>query len=283
MPQAWGVPDNDASPFTFHHLLHPVLDAVLSDLELPNVRHMFRPDPGMVWLDCDLAGADAQVVAWDAGDEKLKDAFRQGLKVHKQNATEMWGEAFTKLEEKSVEYAKKYYEIKRAVHGTNYGASARAVALILGWRISEAEQFQSRWFNLHPAIRDWHGNVARQLQTSRSVTNAFGFRRTYFDRIDSLLPQALAWGPQSTVGIVCSKGIIQVRERLPWVQFLLQVHDSANFQIPRDHISRLSEIRDALRVVVPYPDPLEIQWSLKTSPVSWGECRTTSWEGKVAA
>lgn len=248
------------------------MTVIHKELDLPNVRSMFKPDPGFVWIDCDLAGADAQVAAWEAEDEDLKDAFRKGLKLHKKNATDMWGDTFTKLDPEGAEYAKLYYEIKRAVHATNYGVSAKSLAGILGWRVREAEEFQRRWFGLHPALLEWQRRVERELQTRRAVSNAFGFTRTYFDRVDGLLPEALAWVPQSTVGIVCSKGIIQVRKSCPWVQFLLQVHDSANFQIPETHIHRVGEIKSALLVVVPYDDPLTIDWSVKWSRDSWGSC-----------
>lgn len=267
----------------------------MSDLTLPNIRKMFKADYNQIVIDVDLAGADAQVVAWEAKDEKLKNAFRKGLKVHVQNAIDVWGDEFIEIKEKSdaekankdpkaaagpweKKYAKKYYEIKRGVHGTNYGASAGALCAILGWTRAEATRFQSIWLDReHPEIRQWHRNTEEQLQKTRMVVNAFGFRRVYFDRIDSLLPQALAWVPQSTVAIVCVMGLLQVRRALPWARPRLQVHDSGVLSIPRHKKSELWKIHEHLKVVVPYDDPLSIQWSLKTSDVNWGAARETAW------
>lgn len=67
------------------------------EFKLPNIRKIFIPDPGYVVFDCDLAGADAQVVAWEADDEDLKRAFRAKLDVHAHNATAMWGDEFKRL------------------------------------------------------------------------------------------------------------------------------------------------------------------------------------------
>lgn len=242
----------------------------IEEITLPNVRKMFLPDPGMTIYDADLSGADAQVVAWEAHDEDLMAAFRAGLKVHHKNAEDMWGSAYTSLTGAAKE--KRYAEIKKGVHLTNYGGSARTAAKSLGWTNHEAEQFQRRWFSIHPAIKQWHRRVESQLQQNRSLTNAFGYRVYYFDRIDTLLTQALAWGPQSSVAISCFRGAAQVRRELPWVQLLLQVHDSLVFQIPHSKEGEEAKIRFTLANPIPYPEPLVIAWGLKKSRVSWGDC-----------
>lgn len=245
---------------------------------LPNIRRLFIPDPGHIILDCDLSGADAQVVAWEAEDEDLKDAFRKGLKLHKKNAADMWGEKFTKLTEGTHEYDRLYDEIKKGVHAANYLVSARTLAITLGWTIREAETFLDRWFSLHPGIRNWHDRTARSLETSRSVTNRFGFRIFYFDRIDNVLSEAVAWLPQSTIAHTCFRGALQVRDHLPWVRILIQVHDSLVMQIPRKRLSDILLVQQHLLNTIPYPDPLTIQWGLALSPKSWGDIQKFSWE-----
>lgn len=237
---------------------------------LPNVRKFFIPDPGMILVEADLKGADAQVVAWEAGDEDLKEAFRQGLDVHSKNAEDMLGTKYTLINDKEAkDRVRKQY--KFAIHGTNYGGSPPAIAAATGWTIHEADQFQKRWFSLHPKIKRWHERVEHTLLTKREVRNIYGYRRYYFDRIDNLLPEALAWGPQSTVAIACFDGMLQVEDRFPWVEMLLQVHDSCVFQIPEARLSQLPAIEAALRTVTPYEDPLTIPWDLAGSDVSWGD------------
>lgn len=248
---------------------------------LPNIRRLFVPDPGFVMLDADLSGADAQVVAWEADDIDLKTAFRSGVKIHDKNASDLFGERYTKAEgdrsNKSTPKGAFYDQLKRAVHATNYGAASRTLHLNpdIGWSQSEADSFQSRWFSLHPGIKRWHSRVQGELFSRRTASNRFGYRIIYFDRIDALLPQALAWGPQSTVAEVCFRGALALEEKCPWVEILIQVHDSLVFQIPKEyfHTPRLREIHSALHVPVPYPDPLVIPWKLSASTSSWGECK----------
>lgn len=242
---------------------------------LPNVRKLFIPDPGYVILDGDLKGADALVVAKECSDQALMDSAEGKFDLHSDNARNV-----LKLE--GIDYdridtgVRKAFrqQFKSAVHGTNYVASARTLAANLGWPLRRAENFQSYWFEHHPGVRQWHRRVEASLYQSRSVHNAFGYRIIYFDRVDGLLPEACAWIPQSTVAETCFRGALALEERCPWVEILLNVHDSIVFQIRKEyaHESRLKEIHSALHVPVPYkPEPLTIPWKLSMSGKSWGE------------
>ena len=274
---------------------------VAQNIALPNLRKLFIPDPGYLSAECDLSGADAQVVAWEADDADLKAAFRAGLKLHIKNSRDLFPEKtkdLTDAELKAQDHPGGiYHDIKRAVHGTNYGGSAWALATIIKWPVSRAEEFQERWFFLHPGIKEWHRRTERWLNGSqcwrcntlvtealprctkcnaslgRTVRNAFGYRRIYFDRIDGLLPEALAWVPQSTVAINTERGMLLVEETYPFLQILLQVHDSIVFQIPKSYRHILPDIQSTLNTVItPYPDPLQIPWGLASSDKSWGDC-----------
>jgi len=254
---------------------------VAQTIELPNIRKFFVPDPGCVIAECDLSGADAQVVAWDAGDEDLKDAFRKGLKLHIKNARDVFPEKTKGLSDEALKATDRpggiYHDCKRAVHLTDYGGSAKTMALTLGWLIVEAEHFQRQWFGLHPAIKLRMEAIERELAETRTVYNAFGARRVYFDYMEGLLPQALAWIPQSTVAMVCDKGALNVYHNISWIDILLQVHDSIVVQWPLSKDRERKLVRDELRITVPYPDPLIIPWKLSTSRKSWGDTVGVEW------
>lgn len=259
------------------------LESPQAEFALPNVRKMFIPDRGKTIVDVDLSGADAQVVAWEADDTKLKEAFRAGKSVHLMNGEDLLGDKFTLAsghhKSPGTPKGKLYDGLKRFVHGTNYLGSAKTLSETpaIGWPIADCIRYQRRWLDeLHPGIRGWHKRVSHDLNTSRSVRNRFGYRIVYFDRIDSVLSQAVAWGPQSTVAEVCFRGGLQLRKSLPWVELLLQVHDSLVFQIPNHRAgeaSSLDSIKRHLEVVVPYPDPLVIPWGIASSDKSWGDCK----------
>lgn len=304
---------------------------VATTIRLPNIRKMFVPDRGKIIVDADLAGADAQVVAWEAGDEKLKDAFRRGLKIHIFNARSVWPDETASMTDAEIKETGDnggyYYQIKRAVHATNYGASDKALVDNLGWTHSQAADFRYRWFSAHPEIPEWHKRYERYLDGTqcwncdnldvsfgrpcqecgrhlgRTVKNRFGFRRLYFDRVDgSLLPQALAWVPQSTVAFVVDLGwtsmvegpgysalfnkgkkefdwshlLVEPNSYSKWHEVfepLIQVHDSIVFQVPASYETYIPEIVHDLQVRIPYDDQLIIPLSYNSSHKSWGDCK----------
>ncbi len=186
-----------------------------------------------------------------------------------------------------------YDSMKRFVHATNYGASARTVAITLGWKVAEAESYQQKWFRLHPGIRDWQSRVELDIQTTRTVRNKFGFRIVYFDRPDALLPQGLAWIPQSTIGILCSRA----GKLLDWenpecrvpelrIEILLQAHDALILQLPSCYYSSatLALIKQLVHIPIPYSDPLIIPWSIAASYKSWADAKPITWgDEKLAA
>lgn len=241
--------------------------------KLPNLRRMFIPDPGMLLFDVDLAGADAQVVAWEAEDEDLKAKFRSGEKIHALNAKDMYG-ALAGPDGKKAPY---YKQAKMGTHLSNYGGTPKTLSKACAMLMHEAELFQRRWFQLHPGIKEWQNNIMAQLQSTGIIQNKFGFRRVFYERPDSVYTNALAWIPQSTIAIIIHKAMGNIVEQLRRVELLLQVHDSLVGQFPiafKDLY--LPKIRQALLVQVPYTDPLMIGSSLDISLKSWGDLESYS-------
>ena len=251
-----------------------VKDWLSENSRLPNVRKLFIPDPGYVWFEGDLKGADAQVVAWEAEDEDLKAGFRAGIDIHAKNAEDMWGSSFTSLPVGSHARDAKRQECKHTVHGCNYGCTPRTTAIQRGWTVHEAERFHNRWFSLHPGIKkNFHSKVERWLQKNNTIQNAFGYKCIFFDRPDNNFTQALAWIPQSTVALNSYFGFFQLEDRWPEVEPLVQVHDSMCWQWKKEHVPAVDDILETLKVKTPYDDPLYIPWDLKSGEKSWGELK----------
>jgi len=70
-----------------------------------------------------------------------------------------------------------------------------------------------------------------------------------------------------------------VREYVPDIQLLLQVHDSLVMQAKTAWFKKgyRGMLAEALEVSIPYDDPLIIPWGLKASRKSWGDCTEVEW------
>ena len=256
----------------------------LSHQTLPNVKRFFVPDYGYTVCDTDLDRADLQVVVWEAEDDELKRALHMGVDLHILNGISLENqepppldeliESHPNYPEHKKRYARQRQLAKGFIHGTNYGGGARTMAITAGTTVHQAELLQARWFGAHPGIKRWHERTQHLLNTTRTVHNKFGNRRVYFDRPDGLLPEALAWVPQSTVALYINKIWDAVVTQEPRIQVLLQVHDSLVWQAPTSHFNecKLNFAAIAKTLIIPYDDPLIIPIGFKFSQKSWGDC-----------
>lgn len=259
--------------------------AALGDpLSLPNLRAMFIPDPGYEFFDGDLDRADLQVMAWDADEPLLKATLRMGADIHLVNAFVLDGKDPPPLEE-LVETHPKYPDhrgplkhkrefAKVFCHATDYLGKARTVAAATGRTVHETERAQAIYLGTYKGIKKWQDRVIEEVRKRRYVENRFGYRWYIFDRIDDqVMPEAVAWIPQSTVSIVINAIWQNIYDRAKEVDVLLQTHDSLSGQYPI-HLREacLAKIRECAQVVVPYEDPLVIPFGIATSLTSWGEC-----------
>ena len=258
---------------------------------MPNVREIFIPDPGYVLTEWDLERADLQVVVWEANDALLKEAIRRGIDIHMLNASTIFGfhipldemiETNSKYEKHRSKMEKERYMMKQWVHGTNYAGSPSTMSRNCNISFADAVKFRNLWFEKHPGILNWHHRIQEDLNNTKTVKNKFGYQRFFFDRAEEILPEALAWIPQSTVALVINKGLVNVQCLTEWgdrglkvedVQVLMQVHDSGVIQI-KEYLfpNILPTIKARLSIPILYtPEPLTIPVGCKASRESWGK------------
>lgn len=237
--------------------------------KVPNFRCAIVPPIGCTQFETDLERADLQIVVWEADDADLKAKMRAGVDIHYENAKDIYGTA----NPSDVQREKS----KTFVHATDYGACARTAAIQCGQTVHETDLAQKRWFAAHPGIKRWHERTEAQLAASRTVTNRFGYRMIFYDRIAGLLPQALAWIPQSTIAIYASL-LHMAFEQIEGVVVQLQVYDSVMGYYPTANEQNVIEhLSEAKKIFIPYDDPLCIPLTLKASTISWGDCEKRAW------
>jgi DNA polymerase I-like protein with 3'-5' exonuclease and polymerase domains/uracil-DNA glycosylase len=240
-------------------------------LELPNIRELFIPDPGMTMFDIDLDSADARIVAWESDCSWLKACFKAGKKPYVEIMKEYYQD--DSKSKKSAEYPM----FKSLCHGTHYMGTADGIAPRIGLDVRHTQQIQDWYFSKCPEIPEWHKEVINQVKTRRYVENAFGYRIYFFDKPEgNIFNQAVAGIPQSSVACLINRIWDDVEEELPEsrLQILLQVHDSLVGQF---HTAEKSVMMENIKrignsVVVPYKDPLFIPMGIVSSESSWGEC-----------
>src|SRR5258706_3579007 len=107
-------------------------------LHLANIRACVVPDEVYALVEADLARADAQVAAWDAGATELKDALQHDIDLHSDNAQLLYGTHFDgRRFIKTADVPVRALHVngmsfrdnaKRWVHATNFAGGARTVS-----------------------------------------------------------------------------------------------------------------------------------------------------------
>lgn len=238
------------------------------ELDLPNIRSLFIPDPGYTFFDIDLSSADLRIVVWEADEPELKAMLREGLDPYTEIAKEFYHDpSITKKDPRRQTF-------KSFAHGTNYLGTAKGLAERLGLPVKQAEQTQRWYFERFPRIKRWQDDLKDQVVKRRMVQNVFGHRCYFFDRIEgTIFNQAAAWIPQSTVACLINHAYVAIDRDLPEVDILLQVHDSLAGQFPSHLGDRIiNAIVAKAEIALPYSDPLVIPVGVKTSTESWGAC-----------
>ncbi len=236
--------------------------------DLPNIRDMFIPDPGMEFFDIDLSSADLRIVVWEADEQEMKAMLAEGLDPYTEVAKEFYKDpSITKKDPRRQKF-------KAFCHGTHYLGTAKGLAERLGLSVQQATVTQNWYFDRFPRIAEAISDLRDQVFRRGYVENIFGYRFYVLDRVEgTVMNQIAAWRPQSTVGCIINRAYMNIHENLPEVEVLLQVHDSLGGQYP---IAKRKELREAIlensRIVLPYSDPLIIPVDIKTSTRSWGDC-----------
>ena len=254
----------------------------------PRPRKVFIPDDGHEFAYADLKGAEFEIVAAITQDPemlRLSSGARAGtLNVHKETAAFLFG-----VDPKDVSKESPYYYLgKKTRHSGNYmigpktfmdniNAEGEDTGVYIDFR--ESKRILKRYEELHPGLPQWWRSVERELRASRTLSNLFGFKRVFHDRIDSILPVAVAFVPQSTVGDMLNMGLLNCWEdeelRRMGFKMLLQIHDAIGYQYPAELRYEVnSRVRELLDVPVLVPktgETLHIPVEVNVGP-SWGEC-----------
>ena len=209
----------------------------------PKMRKIFMADEGRILAYCDLQGAEARGVAYLAQDENYIKAVEES-DVHTMVATLVFGLSGERADADRIYYRNFSYRdlAKRCAHGTNYGGSARTLASSLKLETKVVAGFQRMYNRIFPGIKRWQDAVARQIQKHGYLDTPMGRRRIFNDRLysDHTVRKAIAYGPQSVVADIISKGLVKIYAELePEVWVHAMIHDALVLSFEEEKIDKL--------------------------------------------
>jgi uracil-DNA glycosylase family 4 len=230
---------------------------------LQNQPYIFKSflisDPDWLLCECDLAKAEAHVVAYLTQDANMIESFESGIDVHSFNASKIFNvsieevihEAKTK---KSDQKSTMRYMGKKVVHASNYSMGAQTFSDNLAAEevfISQAEcqKLLQNYQDRFPGLKRWHRSIEEEVSKARVLYNLFNSPRRFLGEMGpALFRNAYSYKPQSTVAELLNRGLIKIANdsRLGRngfdIRLLTTVHDSLLFQFHKSKIPHLVQI-----------------------------------------
>ena len=201
-----------------------------------NIRRAFIADEGKVLVSLDYSQIELRILAHVAGIDALKQAFRDGIDIHAQTASEMFD---VPLEEMTPDIRS---QAKAINFGVIYGISGFGLARNLRIPRAEAQGFIDRYFERFPGIRTYMDDTVKFAKDHNYVQTLFG-RRINTPEINAKGPQAgfakraaINAPIQGTAADVIRRAMVRMPDAIADIpaKMLLQVHDELIFEVDAD-------------------------------------------------
>ena len=208
-------------------------------------RKMYTARPGWKIIQADYSQAEAVVVAYLIGDQRLKKMFKDsfGLSKAEKKPYDLHRITIAQMLNIPIDQVTSVQRNagKTVRHAKGYMAGPQVIANRLGIKLAEAKILDSLYDRANPALHIWHQVIQQELKRSRMLTNLFGRRHKFLDRWgDSLFRSATSFIPQSTIGDLLNKALRRLYDKLPETPYditiLLQLHDAIYTMVEEEHV-----------------------------------------------
>ncbi|MGM9602810.1 MAG: DNA polymerase I [Faecousia sp.] len=211
------------------------------------IRKMFVPKPGCVFVDADYSQIELRVLAHIADDQAMQNAFISGLDVHTATAAQVFGvapESVTPLQRRHA---------KAVNFGIVYGISEFSLAEDIGVSRYEARDYIDSYLAGYPGVKKYMKQVVQEAR-ERGYTQTLYGRRRYIPELKSsnfnirqgAERMALNTPIQGTAADLIKMAMIKVEKALgenyPQAQLLLQVHDELIVECPEEIASEVAAL-----------------------------------------
>ena len=225
------------------------------------IRKMFVPAPGCVFVDADYSQIELRVLAHMAGDAAMQAAFNSGADIHRVTASQVFG---VPLEEVTPQMRR---SAKAVNFGIVYGISAFSLSQDVGVSPDEAKRYIDSYLSKYHGVRDFMAATVEQGTQEGCVATLYG-RRRYIPELkdgkfmvrEAAKRMAMNAPIQGTAADIIKLAMLRVDRALKAAgleaKLVLQVHDELIVECPEaeaDAVAALvtREMEAAARLAVP--------------------------------
>jgi DNA polymerase-1 len=228
-----------------------------------DIKGAFRPREGFYFASADYKQIEYRIIAGEAGEESLIEAFRRGEDVHLRTASLMFNLPIEEVDEKQRAIA------KQAGFALIYGMSAHGLARRLKVKPEEAKALLESYFKSIPKIKKWIDNVKKEVRRTGYVTTRFGRRRNIpevFSKVRSIkafgFRSAVNHIAQATCADILKMAMVRLEKALRFydVHPLVSIHDQIIFEVNKvlNQEEVVQAIKKAMEIEIEGYPPIDV-------------------------
>jgi uracil-DNA glycosylase family 4 len=207
---------------------------------LPNIRSVFSPDPGCVYISGDLSQAELRTIAVLSGDTALQSIYLDtNRSLHKEVAAEFYGEDHTH---------EQYVRAKNINFGVAYWQSAFSFAQMYHMPASEAQSYIDYWWERFPKVWEWTKATEEEVLTKGELQSPFGHKRRFYvipaDQSGRLhvVKEGINFRPQNIAANITLWALCSFSEKVDWsiAQPRITVHDNIVVNCRIDYLDEVA-------------------------------------------
>ena len=238
------------------------------------IRRAFIPEEGSLLLAADYSQIELRFLAHLSEDPALIEVFNNQQDIHQETAAAIFG-----IENKSVDQEQRR-SAKAINFGIIYGMGAYRLSQEIGVSNTQAKQFIAAYFERYPRIQTYMDETVKFCQEHGYVETIFK-RVRKIDGIDSKNHMvrtgservAINTRIQGSAADLIKMSMIELqqvlRDQLPEVKMILQVHDELVFEAKEKDLESLSAIvKERMENIITLKVPLIVDIGVGKS---WGE------------
>ncbi|WP_071396983.1 DNA polymerase I [Bacillus tuaregi] len=232
------------------------------------IREAFVPsEKGWVIFAADYSQIELRVLAHIANDEKLIEAFKEGMDIHTKTAMEVF---HVKADEVTANMRR---HAKAVNFGIVYGISDYGLSQSLKITRKEAGHFITRYLESYPGVKEYMEEIVTEAKQKGYVSTLM-HRRRYLPEITSRNYNLRSFAErtamntpiQGSAADIIKKAMLDMAERLKVenlkARLLLQVHDELIFEAPVEEIEILKEmVPDVMENAIELKVPLKVDYA----------------------
>lgn len=211
------------------------------------IRKVFVPKDGYVFLDADYSQIELRVLAHMSGDENLISAYREAQDIHQLTASQVFHVPFDEVTPLMRRNAK-------AVNfGIVYGISSFGLSQDLSITRKEAAEYIEKYFETYPKIKEFLDSLVKDAKQKGYAETMFGRRRPVPELKSSNFVQrsfgervAMNSPIQGTAADIIKIAMNRVNRRLaeelPDAKLVLQVHDELLIEVKEEDAAAAGDI-----------------------------------------